>query len=252
MNNVYYGVATTPNDDFLAHYGVKGMKWGIRRALERGSDKAMRRQWNKAVKKLNKLEKQGASGKKYAKRAVAYGAGAAAAGGLAIGLPGRSKSSRFVDSVNARSTSKFINSLNSGTKSKFVGGLNNAGKNAISNYNNSGMINKLSSTGKAGLTTSGVYANKASSGINRVANAGKNQANRIPVGTLARLGAGAVGLGLGVAAGRNAYRAATANKSRAKAQQFRSEMKKAFAGTQYANMNPTTRAPRKKRKTSRA
>ena len=27
-SNEYYGVATTPTSDFLAHYGVQGMKWG--------------------------------------------------------------------------------------------------------------------------------------------------------------------------------------------------------------------------------
>lgn len=29
--NEYYGIASTPTDDFLAHYGIKGMKWGVRK-----------------------------------------------------------------------------------------------------------------------------------------------------------------------------------------------------------------------------
>ena len=56
MNNEYYGVATTPTSDFLAHYGVQGMKWGVRKAIDRGSDRALSRQYRKASKKLAKLQ----------------------------------------------------------------------------------------------------------------------------------------------------------------------------------------------------
>ena len=83
MDNEYYGVASTPMDDYLAHYGIRGMKWGVRKALKSGNDRALRRQRIKAEKKLAKLEKLGANGKKFAKRAAAYGAGAAVAGAAA-------------------------------------------------------------------------------------------------------------------------------------------------------------------------
>lgn len=53
--NEYYGAPTTANDDFLAHYGVKGMKWGVRKAIERGSYRQLNRQYRKASKKLAKL-----------------------------------------------------------------------------------------------------------------------------------------------------------------------------------------------------
>lgn len=33
--NEYYGIASTPTDDFLAHYGIKGMKWGVRKAISK-------------------------------------------------------------------------------------------------------------------------------------------------------------------------------------------------------------------------
>lgn len=56
MNNEYYGSPTTPTSDFLAHYGVKGMHWGVRKAIERGSEKALDRQYKKAQKKLSELK----------------------------------------------------------------------------------------------------------------------------------------------------------------------------------------------------
>lgn len=54
---------------------------------------------------------------------------------------------------------------------------------------------------------------------------------------------GAIGAGLAADAARNACKAKTAQK---KAQQFRSEMNKAFAGTQYANGAPASQKKRKK------
>ena len=60
---------------------------------------------------------------------------------------------------------------------------------------------------------------------------------------IVRVGAAALGAGLGIAAGRNAYKAATAKRFQKKAAQFRAEMNKAFAGTKYANG-----APRHKKK----
>ncbi len=56
MNNEYYANGTaTPGSDFLAHYGVKGMKWGVRKAKLGGDSKALNKQYKKALKKLTKL-----------------------------------------------------------------------------------------------------------------------------------------------------------------------------------------------------
>lgn len=50
----YYAVERT--NAYLAHYGIKGMKWGVRKAIERGSDRGLARQYKKASRKLAKLQ----------------------------------------------------------------------------------------------------------------------------------------------------------------------------------------------------
>ena len=50
----YYGVST-PTSDFLAHYGIKGMKWGVRKAIESGNRARLDRHYARASKKLQTL-----------------------------------------------------------------------------------------------------------------------------------------------------------------------------------------------------
>lgn len=50
----YYGVTRT--SEYLMHYGVRGMRWGVRKAIERGNDRALSRQYLKARKKLERLQ----------------------------------------------------------------------------------------------------------------------------------------------------------------------------------------------------
>ena len=53
----YYGTPAA-SSDFLAHYGVKGMRWGVRKAIESGNTKRLERHYTKANKKLASLKKK--------------------------------------------------------------------------------------------------------------------------------------------------------------------------------------------------
>ena len=76
-NSVYYGIPSEPSSDFFAHYGVRGMKWGVRKAIDKHSEKRLDRQYRKAKRKLEKLNSradvdiQKIASKKHARRALA-------------------------------------------------------------------------------------------------------------------------------------------------------------------------------------
>lgn len=94
--NEYYAVVRST--DHLAHYGIKGMKWGVRRAIERGDNRALLDHYQKAQRKLQKLkakadlEKQKKDLEKYGRRAEralsvgSVGAGAAVGNYIAAKL----------------------------------------------------------------------------------------------------------------------------------------------------------------------
>lgn len=79
-DRVYYGVQ--PSNTNLAHYGVRGMKWGVRKALARGDRAALSRHYAKAQKKLARLTEQAKTGKGLGtKRALIGGAASALTSG---------------------------------------------------------------------------------------------------------------------------------------------------------------------------
>ena len=82
----YYGVERST--EYLAHHGIKGMRWGVRRALKRGDKAALQKQHAKAEATLQKLKEQTdrKGQKQHAKElaiAGALGLGTGALGGLA-------------------------------------------------------------------------------------------------------------------------------------------------------------------------
>lgn len=273
-----YMYAVQRDDEYLAHYGIKGMKWGVRKAVESGNSRALGRAYRKASRKLARLEKRANNGKKYARRAALLGAGAAAAGGLAaVGTTGVSRAMKDVGRTGrqamlgasqvmgragnaienygltrggnrklkklARQTgfgmqkagnasrefsNKFSRKLSTGAEGLNAWGRSNSIGNALSKANRANL-------GKAGLAVSKAGGNKKVADAMLKAHQANGKLAGVSNNTYARIAAGAVGAGLAGAAGYNAYRAATTKRAARKAQEWRNEMNKAFAGTQYAN-----------------
>lgn len=279
MDNVYYGAPTTPTTDYLAHYGVKGMKWGVRKARESGSDRRMDREFRRAQKKLAKLEKRAASGKKYAKRAALLGAGAAAAGGLAAaGTEGVATAARWGKGAAGYLTKNAGLIATKTANAMRARGIRGAGKigaagsamyttgrglertantagTAISAFGKGRVNNAI--TKRIGVEGSKLANTMRAHGVRGAGRIGEASSRMYTKGisnnTLARIGAAGVGAGLLGAAGYNAYRAATTKRAAKKAAQFRSEMNKAFAGTKYANQVASSgyRPKQKKRRRNR-
>lgn len=81
----YYAIERS--GEYLCHYGIKGMRWRVRKAIRKGNERAYKRQYRKATKHLEKLEKQAVNGAKYARKVIRKGAGLAGSlGTVAIGI----------------------------------------------------------------------------------------------------------------------------------------------------------------------
>lgn len=263
-----YLYAVERDGAYLAHYGVKGMKWGVRKAIERGNDRALGRQYRKAAKKLAKLEKRAASGKKYAKRAALLGAGAAGAGALAafgttrninnavrgvggamqkVGAGAKKLAS---DPMKVRNPYLANKLRAAGTALEAGGSAVKGSSTGIKSWNRSTSLARGARNAQIGLNGAGIVAlgNKGKYAT-ELGNMNRRlmKTNMPSNNAIARIGAGAVGAGLAGAAGYNAYRAATTKRAARKAAQFRSEMNKAFAGTRYANGNRQGGRRRKRR-----
>lgn len=273
-----YLYAVDRNDDYLAHYGIKGMHWGVRKAIERGGagldNKRLGRQYQKAARKLAKLEKRAASGKKYAARAARLGVGAAAAGGLAaFGTSG--VANKLLTGSNFAKGNRLLRraGINTGVGTKGAVEAGRALSGKITDWGNKSLLNTgvgtksiLDASRRVGTKAAGAAA-KANRALgtgmktkdlvdsaHRIANAGGQKAiaanravNSLTRGQALRLGAGALGLGLAGAAGYNAYRAATTKRAARKAAEWRKEMNKNFAGTAYASGAPQKQNHRRRK-----
>lgn len=268
-NDYMYAIERSP--EFLAHYGIRGMKWGVRKAIQSGNSAKLSRQYAKASKKLAKLEKRAANSKKYARRAALMGAGAAAAGGLAaagtrgvgIGIAkaggALAGASRGLGSGMVRGANAVQGFMGRRGKGKITSGVTGAISRAGHSLESAGAVGKNaggivrgaadvsgkvmrwgdSNTIGQGLKVAGRKLQNAVPGnVTAKLTGGKGVVSttdklaKVSNNTFARIGAGAVGAGLAVGAARNAYKAATAKK---KAEKFRSAMNESFKGTKYAN-----------------
>ena len=226
----YYAVERT--GDSLAHYGIKGIKWGVRKAIQSGNAKALGRQFRKAEKKLAKLEKRGANGKKYAKRAAKLGVA-----GAALGAAGALGSFQNINVGAGKLTGALNTHLGHRVARQVRGGkLKNIdeARNMMASSPEKGIQRGLANAVNEYNTWGSKKLSDATGAVTRH--------GAIRIGTMA------AGAGLAGAAGYNAYRAATAKRNRQKAAQFRSEMQKAFKGTQYANQMPAQYTPKQKKR----
>lgn len=261
------------SDEYLAHYGIKGMKWGVRKALASGNDRALARQYRKASRKLARLQKRATSGAKYARRAAALGAGAATAAGVA-GL-GTTGISHLMTSNTARraigatgDAMKTVGNVVPGSvgfrlrrsgqhlrneasrigKGKgavvgAAGALQDWGDATALKLNNSKSRTfaktadawREAGRNKMNLPSSAAGGTKEFVKASKYQQRAENAKTPITNNQLLRAGAAAAGLGLAGAAGYNAYRAATTKRAARKAAEFQKAMNQTFKGTKYAN-----------------
>lgn len=253
----YYGVHRS--EEYLAHYGVKGMRWGVQKAIETNNDKKLDRMYKKAQKKMQKLNLNADVGiqKEYAKRharraAIAAGIGLTGLTGHSIALHNARKALSENNSAKFRRREKIV--VDSGKGVKKVGdGLSGTpgfvypeghwtDVNGVSHYGApkpQPVGNTAIKVGQGNYVhpTSNVQAYNAQSAAE--ASSIANQFKGVKLARNLMIGAGAIGMG---AAAYQAGKAITSKyrttkkghaKAVAKRDAFRKEMNAAFKGTRY-------------------
>lgn len=234
MENYY---AIVRSGDHLAHYGVKGMKWGVRKAIATGNERALDRHFRKAARKLKKLQDIGLNPKKYAAKAAAYGSAAVGTGTIAVsGLLQRTTQAKK-NSLSEMMTSK------PKTVNKKRGGLSTFMDNKLGRSKN--VFDLPSEITPRPKNYKGLQVNQKSAvGKAITAKMLRNVANSTP----GLIGAGVATGILGAKAAQNAYRAKNASKYRQKASEFKSAMDREFSGTKYEGQYVARPKTRKKKR----
>ena len=228
----YYAVIRST--DHLAHYGVKGMHWGVRKAIEKGNAKRLERNYRKAAKKLKKLNEkanvgiQNENAEKYnkmAKRSAKIGA--AGFGGLA-GLIGANHLSNLAYAHHLERASDLSEKAKRASKNYDY--VNSVGYAEASKYHD-----KMADTARG-------YVDD----IDRI-----NRRSGIPA-LLAGVGVAGIGTAAALKAKSYAAKKRTTTKGHAKAvakrDTWQKEMKSAFKGTEYAKLPNQNKPKRRKRR----
>ena len=247
----YYGVQRS--EAYLAHYGVKGMKWGVRKAVESGNAYKLDRQYRKAQKKLQKLnlkadtDIQKIYAKKHFRRAgMAGGIGLAGVGaGVANQIDIINKINAIANQRKEAIQSNAFTTSHHKRKKNVVGeglgvsisgeglGTGPVGNNGLVGYHhpsyhpNQTITNNVTENGSFGTLNTHLYKDQPKDGRYRTIR------NLSEYAALAGLGTAAYQTGRGIAA---KYR--TTKKGHAKAvakrDAWKREMDAAFKGTKYA------------------
>ena len=251
----YYAIDRS--DEYLEHYGIKGMKWGVRKAIESGNTKAYMRHYNKALKKLNKLERRANSGAKYARRAAMLGTAAGLTGGIAFqgaggivsGLTRRARNTRLaarnLDGMKLANAELKANRMDTAARSlsewsKGTPFVESAKKKANSAYHEA--VKATTEKGGRYFDLSDKAKREYRLAIQKKGEDSIAKANSLTKGKMLRAGAAAATAGLLGAAGYNAYRAATTNRAAQKADQWRNEINNTFGTTYGAKKKRKTKA----------
>lgn len=249
----YYAVQRS--GEYLEHYGVKGMKWGVRKAVEKGNSRKLTRQYNKAAKKLAKLnaraniQTQQTKAAKYGKFAknsagIAASGGLMMAGGTALGkhLTGLAKKTGVLHRLNNSRYSEYeSNVLNTHQRRLLTGhdkllksGASKEARNRFADQSIKNFNSKVDSEYAKHLASNQKLKDQLDRQV-KGANSGFSVAK---TGSI-MAGVGLLGAGIAGSKALAAKRRTTEKghaKAVAKRDAWRKEMQNAFKGTKYAKL----------------
>lgn len=102
------------DDDYLVHFGVKGMKWGVRKEQYKSADKATRKKYKEAYKKTDEYRTK-ISKRKVAATAAVGGLVGGGVGGALAGIAQATHQQRRNSKLSTGTKMKMSDAITSGT-----------------------------------------------------------------------------------------------------------------------------------------